>query len=622
MKDNRKTKAQLIQEINELRSRVSNLESGSSAQSAFPADITGRKYLEKENEHRLISLTEPEFDLTNLSLTDVLDQRMLQSLQDAFSDAFNVPSVIFDIDGSFITRPSRFSDFCALLNSTNKGARKCTVFDKKMMETLKENPVPQLRQGCVLTNMVTGIVPIMLQGRHLANWGIGQMISGEIDPDEIRQYADEIDLDSGKLAAAAGHLLPVEPDVLKRTMDFLGTLSYQLSLLAWQNLQQRRNIAARDRAEKALISERKLYIAGPTIVFRWKAADGWPVEYVSPNVESVFGITDDEFMLEGILFSSIVHPDDIIRVGAEVEMYSRDNIDSFQQEYRIVRPDGKIRWLFDITVISRNDDGSISFYEGYVLDITHHKQAQFERERLMMAIEQVAETIVITNMDAEIEYVNPAFEQITGFSRDEAIGKNPRMLQSSEHGESFYTDMWDTLQRGQIWSGHIINKKKDSTLYTEEATISPVRNSSGEVVNYIAVKRDITSEINLERQLRQAQKMEAIGHLAGGVAHDFNNLLQVINGYTDLALAYIDLDHPSRDYVKEVEKAGVRARTLISQLLSFSRQQIINPVDLDLNDVIDKFMKMLTRVIGEHIQLKFIPDDDLGIIHADRGRME
>ena len=585
-------------------------------------DITERKNLEDQVRQRLIALTQPEVDLGDLSLTDIVGIDVLQSLQNAFADAFIMPSIIYGPNGKPITKPSRFTSFCSLVRSTKEGAARCEIFDGKLMREIRDERKPRIRRSCALSNMVTGTVPIMIQGRHLANWGIGQLISRELDIEEIRQYAREINLDEEKLIAAAKTLLPVDDETFERAVAFLNTLSEQVSLLALQILQQGRDIAARKRAEEALHSERRLFISGPTIIFRWVAAEGWPVEYVSPNVESVFGRTADDFMSGKVLFASVVHPDDLQRVGDEVDYYSRANIASFEQEYRIVRPDGEIRWLFDVTVVTRDEDMSITHYEGYVLDVTDHMQADAERVRLMSAIEQVAETIVITDVDATIQYVNPAFERITGYTRNEAIGQNPKILRSGRHDDVFYREMWDTLTSGETWIGRLINRKKDETLYTEEATISPVRDSSGETVNYVAVKRDITEEIRIEDQLRQSQRMDAVGQLAGGVAHDFNNLLQAISGYTELALNDLDSSHPAHGSIEEVAKAGNRARALVSQLLSFSHRQIINPVDLDLNEVIGNLMKMIRRVIPEDIELDFLPGHGLGSVHADRGQME
>ena len=116
------------------------------------------------------------------------------------------------------------------------------------------------------------------------------------------------------------------------------------------------------------------------------------------------------------------------------------------------------------------------------------------------------------------------------------MGQNPRILKSGKHDAEFYAEMWDTLVKGEVWHGHFINKRKDGTLYEEDASITPIRDAAGQVVNYVAVKRDVTREAQLEGQLRQAQKMEAVGQLAGGVAHDFNNMLAVIRGNAELLL--------------------------------------------------------------------------------------
>ena len=164
-------------------------------------------------------------------------------------------------------------------------------------------------------------------------------------------------------------------------------------------------------------------------------------------------------------------------------------------------------------------------------DITKRMAAEAARQLLASAIEQAAEMIVITDAAAVIEYVNPAFESVTGYTREEVIGRNPRILKSGDHDEAFYASLWQTISSGQTWSGRMVNRKKDGTRYVEKTTISPVRNTAGAIVNYVAVKHDITRERQLEDQLRQAQKMETVGRLAGGVAHDFNNMLQVIISY-------------------------------------------------------------------------------------------
>ena len=338
---------------------------------------------------------------------------------------------------------------------------------------------------------------------------------------------------------------------------------------------------------------------------------------VNPAMEQLFGLTASELI--GKTDEDLFGPE----AGAHIREVDSRVLDGKTIEEEHTKPVKGIEKTFHVIKVPiYGTSGEVTGICGIARDITERKRAEEERRRLATAIEQAAEIIVITDAEAMIQYVNPAFERVTGYSRDEVIGRNPRILQSGSHDDAFYKEMWNTLTRGETWSGRFINKKKDETLYTEELTISPVRDSSGETVNYVAVKRDITEEIRLEDQLRQAQKMEAVGQLAGGVAHDFNNLLQVINGYTEMALGDLESSHPAHSSIEEVARAGNRARTLVSQLLLFSRRQIINPVDLDLNEVIINLIKMIKRVIGEHIEYDFIQGQGLETVHADRGQME
>ncbi len=283
--------------------------------------------------------------------------------------------------------------------------------------------------------------------------------------------------------------------------------------------------------------------------------------------------------------------------------------------------ENRLRYLQTTKVPFQSSSSGTPSLLGVAVDITERVNAEAERRRLMAAIEQLAETIIITDLDGAIEYVNPAFEQITGYASEETVGQNISILYSGVHDAAFMEEMWKVLQQGQMWSGQFVNKKKDGTLYTEEATISPVRDASGHIFNYVSVQRDITEKLNLEEQFRQAQKMESIGQLVGGVAHDFNNLLQIINGYANIARAKLTPNHAVSESIEEIAKAGEHAKELVQQLLTFSRQQVIDPVDLNLNEEIEKSQKMLRHMIGEHIQFEFIAGDDVGIVFADKGQM-
>ncbi len=244
------------------------------------------------------------------------------------------------------------------------------------------------------------------------------------------------------------------------------------------------------------------------------------------------------------------------------------------------------------------------------------------QQRLTIAVEQSADSVVITGTDGAILYVNPAFERVTGYGHTEVIGRNPRLLKSDKQDRTFYQHLWQTITSDLVWTGRLINRKKDGSLYTEDVTISPVHNQAGEIVNYVAVKHDVSREVQLEEQFRQSQKMEAMGRLAGGIAHDFNNLLTVIQVSTWLLQRQIRPEDPRWEYVQRIQETVERATNLIKQLLSFSRRQIIEPQTLSLNRVVGDLSRMLQRIIGEDVELATSLAPDLWPIRVDPSQME
>ncbi len=161
---------------------------------------------------------------------------------------------------------------------------------------------------------------------------------------------------------------------------------------------------------------------------------------------------------------------------------------------------------------------------------------------LVMAVEQIAEAIVLTNSLGEILYVNPAFESLTGYTLQEATHKNLRLLKSGIQDIAFYTAMWKSLTAGLVWRGRLSNRKKDGNIYTADVTISPVSDSSGEIVNFVGIERDISHVLELETQLLQSQKLEAVGSLAAGIAHEINTPIKFIGGNTEfLGEAFAEL---------------------------------------------------------------------------------
>ncbi len=322
----------------------------------------------------------------------------------------------------------------------------------------------------------------------------------------------------------------------------------------------------------------------------------------------------------GRLGVSDIHPRESLPLLIDAFERTMKQGSALSDNFPVKRKDGSIFWA-DIKASMVTISGK-EYVLGNFRDVTERKKASEALARLGMAVDQAFEAIISTDRDGTILYVNPAFERISGYSREEAIGKNPRFLHSGEHDESFYREMWGTLARGEIWSGHFINRKKNGQLYEEDATISPVRDSSGKIVSFVGVMRDLTKTLGLEKQVRTAQKMEAVGTLAGGIAHDFNNALTGIVGFGELLRMRMAGDGQALHDLDEILRCAERASTLTRQLLTFARRQVIDPVNLNLSALVADLMKFIGKVVGAQIEVKTSLGKDVPTIHADRGQIE
>jgi two-component system cell cycle sensor histidine kinase/response regulator CckA len=264
---------------------------------------------------------------------------------------------------------------------------------------------------------------------------------------------------------------------------------------------------------------------------------------------------------------------------------------------------------------------SFSALGGYSTERQRRKSEETLRQ-LWRSVEQAADTLIIMDRSGVIEYVNPAFESLTGYSRQEVIGQTLGILKSEQQPRELYEEMWKTVLSANVFRGIVMNRKKNGETLVIEKILSSLRDESGQITHFIATGRDITERRKLESDLQQAQKMDAIGRLAGGVAHDFNNLLLVIGAYAELMLDSLAEEDPLRRNVAEIMSASRRAADLTRQLLAFGRKQMQLLQVLDLNTVIGEITGMLPRLIGEDIELVFLPGQDLGKVKADPIQIE
>ena len=332
--------------------------------------------------------------------------------------------------------------------------------------------------------------------------------------------------------------------------------------------------------------------------------------FVSVNKRGlkIFGYSLDEFLKMGV--SDVIAPQERSRLNNESQLMLSGT--PHLAEWIHVRKDGT---QFTAEVSARRLDSNS--YMAIVRDVTERKQSEQHQRRLATAVEQSGETIVITDTEGTILYANPAFEKTTGYTLAEAVGKNPRLLKSGKQDPVFYRAMWETLARGETWKGHFINQRKDGQLYEEDATISPISDEQGRIVSYVAAKRDVTREMQLEAQFRQAQKMEAVGTLAGGIAHDFNNILMAVFGYSNLLLNNPTLNVDGREMVDEILIAAERAKDLVQQILTFSRQREQKRQILRLEPVVKEATKFLRSSLPVDIQAELNLSPDAPPVLAD-----
>ena len=256
-------------------------------------------------------------------------------------------------------------------------------------------------------------------------------------------------------------------------------------------------------------------------------------------------------------------------------------------------------------------------------EVTDRKRAEAALRLESAALAAAANVIVITNRDGVIEWANDAFVASTGYTLAQAAGRTPgELLRSGAHDAAFYAHLWQTILSGNVWHGEMHNRRSDGTLFTEDVTITPVRDDQGAVTHFIAVKQDITERKALEEQYRHAQKMESVGRLAGGVAHDFNNMLSVILGQTELALLQLDRGSPLYAGLHEVQVAAQRSADLTRHLLAFARRQTVTPRVLDVDREVSNSLKLLQRLISEDIALRWLPAGDLHPVFIDPAQLD
>ncbi|HKC66514.1 MAG TPA: PAS domain S-box protein, partial [Pyrinomonadaceae bacterium] len=413
-------------------------------------------------------------------------------------------------------------------------------------------------------------------------------------------------------------------------LDEHGAFTGSLSMLT--DITKRKRVEEeRARLNLQLESERQrldnIVSSVPGVVWEaWGAPDAATqrIDFVSDYVEQMLGYSVEEWLKTPNFWLSIVHPDDRERVGrTAAEDFARGQ-SSGPLEFRWVTKDGHIVWVEANYVVVKGDKGQSLGLRGITTDISEQKQAEEalrqseERYRLLFARNPQPMWVFDLETLSFLE-VNDAAIHHYGYSREEFLTMTIKDIRPPENVPNLLANLSGgapLYEEAGVWR----HRKKDGTIIDVEITAHELTFYGRET--QLVLASDVTERRLLEEQLRQSQKMEAIGQLAGGVAHDFNNLLTAITGYSDLAMRKLQREDPLQRNLEEIKRAGDRAASLTRQLLAFSRKQILQSTVLVINSVVSELEKMLRRLIGEDVDLKTVLEPQLGSIKADPGQIE
>lgn len=388
------------------------------------------------------------------------------------------------------------------------------------------------------------------------------------------------------------------------------------SLRGWKNIVDRKN------AEKALQEGeerfRALYNNSPNMLASVSPIDG-NIILCNETLLKNTGYLKEEIIGNHIF--NLYHEECINEAEKTFQQFIEIGVVR-DKELIMKRKDGSRIYVSLNANAVRDNHGRIKYSMSSWRDITDQIQVKNELRKLSVAMIQSPISIVITDAEGDIEYVNPKFSKITDYSLDEVLGEKLHILNGEEKNAGFYKDIWDTISSGKSWYGEYNNQKKNGEMYWEKVTIGPIFDEKRKITNFIVLNEDITEIKKLEEQLYQSQKLEAIGVLAGGVAHDFNNILTAISGFGELVQRQMDVDSKLWKDLQEILDASDRAANLTRQLLVFSRKEVIKPEKINVNPLIEKMNKMLQRLIGEDISITMHLSEGLHPVLADPGQLE
>jgi PAS domain S-box-containing protein len=357
----------------------------------------------------------------------------------------------------------------------------------------------------------------------------------------------------------------------------------------------------------------------------WEVDGNGDMRMWSENMYRICGIRPEEFDGRFSTFvNRVVHPDDREELARKFQAFAEGSGDN-SGDFRIVRGDGQVREVHARVQVFHRQNGQLSGCFGTTSDVTERKQAEQRlresEQRYRLLAEHASDMIARIGADGRLAYVSPACRTILGYAAEDVLGRRfvDFILPADRE---FCRDLLTRRLAGEDRpSVPIRGVRKDGTQVWLESTMQLVIDEAGNR-ELLCVTRDITQRRNLEEQIAEAQRLEAVGRLAGGVAHDFNNILTIINGYAEILEPRFAAGDPAAKYVSSILEAGRRAAHLTRQLLTYSRKQIVTRGQVDFNEVVSKLESLLQPLMGEGIELVCKLDREIGLVEADVRQIE
>ncbi|WP_319586424.1 PAS domain S-box protein [uncultured Desulfobulbus sp.] len=594
----------------------------------FCNDITEQKRTQEALERRIIALVQPLDSLKEIAVEELFNLQDLQRIQDDFAQATGVASIITHADGTPITAPSNFCRLCSgIIRTTEIGRANCFRSDALIGQACKEGPTIQ---RCLSGGLWDAGAGITVGGRHIANWLIGQVRDETQTEEQMRAYARQIGADEETVIEAFHEVPAMSLDRFEKIAQALFTLASHLSASAYQNMQQARFITERKRAEQALQESKEqlqsLFRVAPTGI--GVVRDRVFVE-VNTRVCEMTGYTAEELVGQN---ARLVYPtqEDFDYVGKEKYRQIRE-VGSGVVETRWQRKDGVI---LDILLASTPLDAA-GLAKGSIftaLDITARKRTEAllrESEARYRELVENANSIIL-RMDSEgrISFFNEYAQHFFGYAAKEVLGRSVAgtiVPETDSTGKDLRALIADIGQRPELYAtNENENIRRDGTRVWVAWSNKPFYNEAGEVTEILCVGNDMTErklaeeeKRHLQAQLLHAQKLEAIGTLAGGIAHDFNNILAAVIGYADMARENVAEGTTLARDLNQILKAGHRAKDLVKQILTFSRQTENEPTTFFPSVIVKEVIKLLRPSLPTTISIEHQIDTQAGPVHID-----